>query len=164
MVASDDVILTARELAVRWRISPATIATRHSVRPWLLPTATPDPSGRHRLLFRLSDVTAYERRKTRGGKQMSTQKHITPADYGATYNKYLHAWRWWADDHQELCLAVYDDTNLNIDRDPNRPYEIECYWEANEGITVTQLEQLREVIEKALACRKALLKQKQEGE
>lgn len=95
---------------------------------------------------------------------MSTQKNITPADYGATYNKYLHAWRWWADDHQELCLAVYDDTNFNIDRDPNRPYEIECYWEANEGITATQLERLREVIEKALECRKALLKQKQESE
>lgn len=87
---------------------------------------------------------------------MSTQKHVTPAAYGATQEISPRFWSWWADD--QILLSFYDD-----ERDP-RPYTIRFFDETQiSGMTATQLEKLHAVIGKALECHRAMLKQKQEA-
>lgn len=87
---------------------------------------------------------------------MSTQKHVTPADFGATREISPRFWSWWERD--QILLSFYDD-----ERDP-RPYTIRFFDETQiEGMTLTQLEKLHAIIGKALECQQAMLQQKQEA-
>lgn len=85
-----------------------------------------------------------------------SHKNITPQDFGATREISPRFYSWWADG--QILLSFYDDS-----RD-TRPYTIRFFDETQiSGMTLTQLEKLHAVIGKALECRKAMLKQKQEA-